>query len=275
MELKGMTALVTGASSGIGEAISRRLAAEGVNLVLVARDEGRLQALAGALAVECGVQTTAIKADLSRPKQREALVAQTAAKGIDVGILVNSAGFGTYGPFESLDPEREQNEVAVNVAAVVDLAHAFLPRMLERRRGAILNIASTAAFQPGPYMAVYAATKAFVLSFSEALWAECRGRGVHAVALCPGAVDTGFISALGDEGARETAVFSRLLRADDVALQALRALRGNAPTRVVGGRNWLMVQSARFASRAFVARTGERMLRPRRLALLPPGRQNA
>ena len=261
--LKGKTALVTGASSGIGEAIAHRLAAAGVNLVLVARSGAKLRKLSAELTTEYGVQAAVLTADLSRPHCGPSLYRQTQQVGIEVDILVNNAGFGTYGPFESLDAEVEQDEIAVNVAAVVSLSHAFLPAMLRRREGAILNTASTAAFQPAPYMAVYAATKAFVLSFSEALWAENRDRGVHVVALCPGAVETGFIGLLGDESVRLTPLFSSTLRPTQVAEQAMRALRSSSPTRIVGLTNWLMAQSARFAPRSMVARIGANMLRPR------------
>lgn len=177
-------------------------------------------------------------------------------------MLVNNAGFGTYGPFEDIEPGREQDEVAVNISALVDLTHAFLPSMLQRGHGAILNVASTSAFQPGPYMAVYAASKAFVLSFSEALWAEYRHRGVHVVCLCPGAVETPFFTALGDERARQTPALSRMAQVEDVAEGAMHALLGSRPTRIVGSRNWLMAQSVRFVPRRLVAKMGAKMLRP-------------
>ncbi len=263
--LKGKTALVTGASSGIGEAIARRLAQDGANLVLVARSEAKLRALAAALSGDHGIRAAVVLADLIQPGSGEAIRRDTDAQGITVDVLVNNAGFGTYGAFEDIEPGREQDEVAVNVAALVGLTHAFLPPMLLRGDGAVLNVASTAAFQPGPYMAVYAATKAFVLSFSEALWAECRGRGVHVVALCPGAVETPFFAALGDDRARQAPALSRMARVEDVAEGAMRALRGNRPTWIVGGRNWLMAQSVRFVPRSITARMGAGLLRPPRV----------
>ena len=262
--LKGRTALVTGASSGIGEAIARRLAKDGANLVLVARSEGKLQALAEALSKDHGIRAAVVVADLIKPDSGAIVRRATDAQGINVEVLVNNAGFGTYGPFEKIEPGREQDEIALNVAALVDMTHAFLPPMLSRGQGAILNVASTAAFQPGPYMAVYAATKAFALSFSEALWAECRDRGVHVVALCPGAVETPFFAALGDDRARQAPALSRMTRAEDVAEEAIRALYGHRPTRIVGLRNWFMAQSVRFVPRGDVAKIGARMLRPQR-----------
>jgi short-subunit dehydrogenase len=263
-DLTGKTALVTGASSGIGAAIARQLAAEGVHLVLVARSADKLRALAAQLTSRHGVRASVLAADLGLRGCGALLQGQVQAQGLAIDMLVNNAGFGSYGAFDGIDPDLEQSEIAVNVAALVDLTHAFLPGMLARGQGVILNVASTAAFQPGPYMAVYAATKAFVLSFSEALWAEYRGRGIHVAALCPGAVDTAFIDGLGDASIRQTAVFARLLQPEHVAARAMRAMRGSAPTHVVGLRNWLMAQSARLSPRALVALVGAAMLRPAR-----------
>jgi short-subunit dehydrogenase len=200
--------------------------------------------------------------DLSKPGAGELLRGHLRALRISVDVLVNNAGFGSYGAFESLNAAAEQQQIAVNVGAVVDLCHAFVPDMLRKGSGAVLNIASTAAFQPGPYMATYAATKAFVLSFSEALWAEYRHRGVHVAALCPGAVDTAFIDKLGNSAVRDTAVFARTLPVEQVASAALRALLGSAPSRIVGLRNWLTANSLRMAPRAAVASAAARMLKP-------------
>jgi short-subunit dehydrogenase len=260
--LKGKTSLVTGASSGIGEAIARKLAAEGVNLILVARSQDKLKQLADALTQRYAVQCTALLADLSKQNCGANVHGQVKAMGLTVDVLVNNAGYGTYGPFDSIAPDNEQGEIAVNVAAVVDFAHAFLPDMLTRGAGTILNVASTAAFQPVPYMAVYAASKAFVLSFSEALWAEYRGRGIHVVALCPSAVDTGFIGQLGNESVRKTAAFSTTLQPEQVAIHAMKAIHGKGPTHIMGFKNWLMAQSVRFAPRSLVARSSADMMRP-------------
>jgi hypothetical protein len=261
---RGMTALVTGASSGIGAAIARRLAGEGVDLLLVARSEAKLQELAAAITSDYGVRATALPLDLSKPGCGDALRSWTKAHGVVVDVLVNNAGFGAYGAFETIAADRDQAMLAVNTAAVVDLTHAFLPGMLERRCGAVLNIASAVAFQPGPYMAVYAASKSFVLSFSEALWAECRRHGVHVAALCPGAVETQFIDALGSETVRQTPVFSTTLRPEHVADQAIRALQGKSPTRIVGSKYWFLAQSSRFAPRSVVARITTHLMEPRR-----------
>lgn len=263
VDIKGKTALVTGASSGIGKAIAEKLAAEGANVVLVARSRNKLEQLANALAQRYAVQCWALPADLSSPHSGTYVHAQAEAMGITVDILVNNAGYGTYGPFDSIEPQAEQNEIAVNIATVVDLAHAFLPGMLVRGSGIILNVASTAAFQPVAYMAVYAASKAFVLSFSEALWAEYQNRGIHVVALCPGAVETAFIERLGNESVRKTTAFSTTLRPEQVADHAIKALRGRGPTHIIGIKNWLMAQSVRFAPRSVVARSSVNIMRPR------------
>jgi uncharacterized protein len=186
------TALITGASAGIGAAIARELAARGHGLVLVARRRDRLQALAEELSDRHGVRAEAIGADLSKAPSVARLPARIAGLGLDVEILVNNAGFATGGPFHQSDPERELEQVRVLVEAVVALSSAFLPAMVGRRRGAILNVASTAAMQPMPYSAGYSAAKAYVLTFSEAIHQEVRGRGVTVTALCPGPVQTDF-----------------------------------------------------------------------------------
>ena len=262
ISLKGKTALVTGASSGIGKVIAQKLAAAGVHLVLVARSQDMLNQLAAELTQTCSVRCLVMAADLAQPHCGAGLLQKIRAEGMTIDILVNNAGFGTYGPFETLSPQAEQNEIAVNIAALVDLSHAVLPDMLGRGSGVILNIASVAAFQPVPYMAVYAASKAFVLSFSEALWAEYRPRGIHVAALCPGAVETAFISALGNESVRKTSAFASTLTPDYVAGQAMKAIQGTSSTYITGFKNWLTAQSLRFLPRSMVAAVGANMMRP-------------
>ncbi len=198
---RGKTALVTGASAGIGAEFARALAARGSDVILVARSQERLRALADELARDFGVRAEVIAADLTRADAARDLYAEAEVRGLTVDLLINNAGFGTHGPFETLAPARDHAEVMLNVAAVVDLTHLFLPAMLKRGDGAVINVASTASFQPVPYMAVYGATKAFVLSFSEALWAECRGRGVRVLALCPGTTATEFFDVVGTQDA--------------------------------------------------------------------------
>ena len=262
ISLKGKTALVTGASSGIGKVIAQKLAAAGVHLVLVARSQDMLNQLAAELTQTCSVRCLVMAADLAQPHCGAGLLQKIHAEGMTIDILVNNAGFGTYGPFETLSPQAEQSEIAVNIAALVDLSHAVLPDMLGRGAGVILNIASVAAFQPVPYMAVSAASKAFVLSFSEALWAEYRPRGIHVAALCPGAVETAFISALGNESVRKTSAFASTLTPDYVAGQAMKAIQGTSSTYITGFKYWLMAQSLRFVPRSMVAAVGANMMRP-------------
>ena len=186
-------ALVTGASAGIGTEIAKLLAARGYTLVLVARRKDRLNALADELADQFGARAETIAADLSKPTPRGRIPARIEELGLEVEVLINNAGFATGGePFYEADPDREIEQVRVDVEAVVALTSAFLPAMVERGRGAILNVASTAGMQPMPYSAGYSAAKAYVLTFSEAIHQEVRGRGVTVTALAPGPVDTDF-----------------------------------------------------------------------------------
>jgi hypothetical protein len=191
------TALVTGASAGIGGAIAHELAARGHGLVLVARRKDRLDALAEELHDAHGVRTETIACDLTKEKPRERLASQIAELGLEVEILINNAGFATGGAFHEADPAKEIQQVRLLVEAPVALTSAFLPAMVKRRRGAILNVASIAGLQPMPYSAGYAAAKAYVLRFTEAIHQEVRGRGVTVTALAPGTVDTEFWEGAG------------------------------------------------------------------------------
>ncbi len=257
---KGKTALVTGASSGIGEAFARELAARGMDLVLVARSEDKLRALAAELARGHGIRADVIAADLGREGAAERLYDEVGALGMRVDMLLNNAGFGTHGPFETLSPDRDHAEVMLNVSAVVDLSHAFLPAMVERGDGAVINVGSTAGFQPLPYMAVYGATKAFVLSFSEALWAEYRGRGVRVLALCPGATETPFFGVVG----AEEASVGRRRAPQQVVATGLRALERGHGSAIDGAFNYWLAQTPRLAPRGLTALISKRLMRPRR-----------
>jgi len=189
------TTLITGASSGIGAAFARKLAARGRNVLLVARSEDKLIALCNELGRLTSIRAQYLALDLQQHEAGAQLFEETQKRELEIDTLINNAGFGSMGDFAKLDPDRELEMIELNVRAVVDLTHRFLPRMRERKRGTIINVASTAAFQPVPYMATYAATKAFVLSFSEALWEENRLHGVHVMALCPGVTETNFFQA--------------------------------------------------------------------------------
>lgn len=200
LNMRTSTALITGASSGIGESLARQLAAHGAHLILVARTEDRLHALAAELGARYRVQVHVLPADLNRPGAAAELHAAVQARGLNVDILVNNAGLGGYGEFSAQPSDEIDRMIAVNIGALTGLTRAFLPDMLARGRGRVLNVASTAAFQPGPLMAVYYATKAYVLSFSEAIAEEVAGSGVSVTALCPGPVRTDFqaVSRLGE-----------------------------------------------------------------------------
>jgi short-subunit dehydrogenase len=234
----GKTALITGASSGIGAAFAKALAAKGSDLILVARSEEKLNALAHQLANQHSIRAETIVADLSSVGVAHAVFEETQRRGLNVDILINNAGFGIHGPFETLDAEREQQEIRLNVAALVDLTHAFVPLMVARHQGAIINVASLAAFQPIPYMAVYAATKAFVLSFSEALWGEYQGKGIRVLVVSPGETATDFFQELGNG---YDAPLGNAETPEQVVQVTLQALEQGRPSVVSGKQNALNV----------------------------------
>jgi short-subunit dehydrogenase len=218
------TCLVTGASSGIGADIARELAARGHGLTLVARRAARLEALADELRERHGVRADVLACDVTDETARAELLARVADAGLHVDVLVNNAGFGSAGDFVALDGASEVRMVRTNIEAVVDLAHAVARGMVERGRGAILNVASSAAFQPIPGQATYAATKAFVLSFSEALSSELGSHGITVTALCPGPVRTEFVEVAGLEDAAEQAPGFMWITAEQCAKAAVEGL---------------------------------------------------
>jgi len=232
------TALVTGASSGIGECIARELARRGHGLTLVARRTDRLQALARELGTDA-VRVEVLTADLSDRAQRAALPAAVADLGLSVDILVNNAGYSTLGAVAHSDPDDEVAMLEVDVTAVADLCSRFLPGMVDRRRGAVLNVASTAAFQPLPGQAAYGAAKAFVLSYTEGLGGELRGTGVSATVLCPGPVDTGFGERAGfaKEDAEASLPSFLWLSAADVARAAVEGMDKGTVVVIPGAGN--------------------------------------
>jgi uncharacterized protein len=249
---RGETVLITGASSGIGRELARLFAGDGADLVLIARSEGRLRGLAGELAAEYGVQAQVVPADLSRPGSPEEIAQTLAQRHVDVDVLVNNAGFGAHGPVAGIGVGRQLEMIEVNVAALTALTALLLPGMLERRRGAILNVASTAAFQPGPNQAVYCATKAYVLSFTEALAEEVRGSGVRVSCLAPGATDTGFAAQAGMAGTR---LFRRgVMDAGRVAQAGRDGLQRGKTLIIPGLRNRVLAFSVRLSPRVLVTR---------------------
>ena len=261
-------AVVTGASSGLGRGISARLADRGMSLVLAGRNEARLSETADQIrrtAPRVKIETVA--ADLSTRSGVSALLEHVGDRPVEV--LVNNAGFGSYGPFAEADSEREDDEVAVDVSAVITLARAFLPGMLARRGGGILNVASTIAFQPAPYQAVYGASKAFVLSFSQALWAEARAAGVAVTALCPGPTRTGFVDALGADVGHAT-IYRRLADPEPVIDAGLRALDKGRAVVIPGVRNRLLAESGRFMPREWFTLITARLLGAASTTSRPP-----
>ena len=251
------TTIITGASSGIGEEFARKLAARGRNVLLVARSEEKLITLCNELGRSNSIRAQYLALDLSRPESPGRLFDEAEKRGLTVDMLVNNAGFGSMDEFSKLDLARELNMIDLNVRALVELTYRFLQPMLERQQGAIINVASTAGFQPVPFMATYAATKAFVLSFSEALWEENRNRGVQIMALCPGVTDTNFF-----EAARGFKPPARVAQTPaEVVDTALRGLAQGRSHIISGWTNFLMTQSERFVPRSLIIRLAGRMMR--------------
>jgi short-subunit dehydrogenase len=247
----GRRAWVTGGRPGIGEAFARRLARDGWHLALVARDRARLRALADELHRQHAIHAEVFAADLTDARARDAVEAALAADA-RVELLVNNAGFGTVGAFAALPIAQEEAEVALNVVALMRLTRAALPGLTARGRGAIINVSSLAAFQPGPHNATYAATKAFVNSFSEALHEELRGSGVRIMALCPGFTRTEFQQRAGIDVSGIPAV--AWMRPDAVVDAALAGLRRGDVVCVPGASNWRLSNVVGALPRAAVRR---------------------
>lgn len=253
-------ALVTGASSGIGAALARRIARDGRALVLAARRTERLEALAAELHRDAGVAAHVIACDLVRPGGARELLDEVARRGLVVDWLVNNAGFGTSGRFDRLPVEGELDEIRLNVEALVELTRGCLPSMVERCRGVVMNIASVAGFAPGPYTATYNATKAFVVSFSEAIAAELKGTGVEVLCVCPGFTSTEFQEKAGIDVSRVPKL--AWMSAEAVADEAVRGV-GRGPILVNGVMNSVLTTALRFVPRGLVTRSVAAMLRPR------------
>lgn len=246
-----MTTLITGASAGLGEGFARALAAQGEDLILTARRVDRLDALAAELRAKHKIAVHLFPADLADPQAPARLLADIAAAGLTIDQLVNNAGFGVQGAFADGDAAAQLGMIDLNCRALVALTHGVLPQMIARKSGGILNIASIAAFQPGPWLAVYYASKAFVLSFSEAVHEEAKPHNVRVAALCPGPTRTEFAAVAG---MGESALFKTFASdADAVVNDGLKALAGNQAVRISGAANTLMAESIRLTPR-FLAR---------------------
>lgn len=246
------TALVTGASVGIGYELSRQFARASYDLVLVARNKERLEDVSKELESAFGVRAAVFQCDLADRQGPDKIFEAMQKHGVRIDVLVNNAGFGTHGAFHANDLRRELDMVQVNIAALVHLTRLFLPAMVETRNGKILNVASTAAFQPGPLMAVYFATKAFGLSFSEALATELAGTGVSVTALCPGPTFTEFQKRAGIE---HTKLFGRgmIMNAREVAIAGYQGLMEGKRVVVPGIKNKALAFSTRFVPRRLSA----------------------
>lgn len=244
------TALITGASGGIGYELAKLFARDRHNLVLVARSGDKLAQVAKELEAG-GVSAKAVPLDLTDPPAPKFLFDQLQREGVTIDMLVNNAGFGAYGEFAEMSETEILGQISLNITALTQLTRLFLPVMLSGRNGRVMNVASTAGFQPGPLMAVYYATKAYVISFSEAIANELQNSGVTVTCFCPGATETGFAKRAGNETSRLFRKFGAM-GADKVALDGYRAMMEGRPLAISGAQNWLVAQSTRFAPRKMV-----------------------
>ncbi|QSJ16276.1 SDR family oxidoreductase [Nostoc sp. UHCC 0702] len=227
------TALITGASSGIGKAFAEELAARQTNLVLVSRSEEKLNQIAKELQEKYKIQVDVIVKDLTEPNAASAVFDATKAKELTIDLLINNAGFGDYGDFAESDRERQIKIVQLNVLALVDLTHQFLPLMRQRRSGSIINLSSITAFQPMPYLSVYAASKAFIVSFSQALWAENSSYNIRVLVACPGPIETNFFTEANFPPALAGNT-NQMSTSEEVARESLKALENWQPNVVIG-----------------------------------------
>ncbi|MDH6422980.1 SDR family NAD(P)-dependent oxidoreductase [Aurantimicrobium minutum] len=257
MEYTGKTALITGASSGIGVAYADGFAARGSNLILVARRKDRLEALATRLKKQYSVEVEVVPHDLTAPDAVAKLEKEIAKKKLSVDVLINNAGFGLNGFFVKEDRSKTQEEITLNIGVLVDLTAAFLPAMVQRNSGVVVNIASTASFQPVPGMAVYGATKAFVRSFTEALWGELGESKVRVLAVSPGSTESEFFVVAGGSPA------GKAMPASAVVETTFSALEKNVPSVVVGGSNAFAAGLVRFFPKKAVIKLVGKMFLPK------------
>ena len=246
---EGQTALVTGASMGIGVDLAECFAKDGYDLILTARSQAALKDVADRLAAKHKIKATAIAADLGVPGAGEKLAAEIMSRGLAVDALVNNAGYGIAGAFNGSELAGQLGMIDLNDRALVELTHIYWPRMLANKRGGVLNVASTASFQPGPLMAIYYASKAFVLSFSEALWKEAEGSGVHVTCLCPGPTVSHFRERAGTGKTRLARSAGDAMGSAPVAQMGYRAWKRNRRVIVTGLRNKLLASLAPFLPR--------------------------
>jgi uncharacterized protein len=255
--MKNQTALITGASNGIGYELTKLFAADGYNLVLVARSEKKMKELAADLQKQHGIQVTVLAKDLSEANSAADVYAELQQRGVHVDVLVNNAGYGSFGLFVDTDLDHELQMIRLNIETLTHLSKLFVRDMVQKRSGKILNIASTASFQPGPLMAVYYATKAYVLSFSEALANELQGTGVTVTALCPGATESGFQAKANMQNSK--LVQGAIMDAETVAIAGYRAMQKGQTVIIPGLQNRVMAMSVRFAPRKLITKVVRRI----------------
>ena len=254
-------ALVTGASTGLGAEFARQLAARGMHLVMVARRQELMAEIAQELHTKHGTRCEIIIADLSIPDEPRRILDEISSKGIVIELLINNAGFGVVGEVDNADVDRLLKLIRLNISSLTELTYRLLPGMLERGHGAILNVSSLSAFQPVAYMGVYAASKAFVLHFSEALHCELKDRGITVTAVCPGVTRTSFFDVAGAPGWLQK---HSSLAVEPVVKSALKALERRRQYVVPGWKNFLLTLLVRIASRRRVVKESTRFFRPRR-----------
>lgn len=245
---EGQTALITGASAGIGVDLAECFAKDGYDLILTARSEGALTEVANRLSAAHGVKAHTVAQDLGAHGGGSAVAAAIAAKGLNVDVVVNNAGYGHAGALTSSDMQTQLGMIDLNVRALVELTYIYWDRMLANKRGGVLNVASTAAFQPGPLMANYYASKAYVLSFSEALWEEARGTGVHVSCLCPGPTVSKFRERAGT-GKTRLANASKVMASAPVAREGYNGFKRNKRVVVTGGNNKFIAGVGKYLPR--------------------------
>ncbi|WP_107670120.1 SDR family oxidoreductase [Cyanothece sp. BG0011] len=256
------TALITGASSGIGQAFAEELATRQTNLILIARSQDKLYRLAKHLQDKTSIKVEVMVQDLTEPQAGQKVYDWVQNKGLSVDLLINNAGFGDYGPFCERDLSRQLDMIQLNVKVLVELTHLFLSQMQQRGEGSIINVSSIAGFQPLPYLSIYAATKAFVLNFTEALWAENKDKGIKCLALCPGPTESDFFESAKFPQSFQNKNNGNLTSATTVVKDALKALENNQSNVVTGGMfNSVIVNSTRFLPREFLLSAVEKQFR--------------
>jgi uncharacterized protein len=259
MDPSTKTAIITGASGGIGYELAKLFANDHYDLVLVARSRATLAQFADELERQFGISVKSVALDLSSPPAPQFLFDQLRRENIVTDVLVNNAGYGKFGEFAVVALEDSRNQIQLNITALTELTRLFLPPMVDRHSGRVMNVASTAGFQPGPLMAVYYATKAYVISFSEALANEVKDKGVTVTCLCPGPTDTSFQQRAGTE---QTVLFRKLrpMDAKSVARDGYRGMMSGKTMVIPGFGNWLIAESVRFGPRKLVTAISRKIL---------------